>query len=146
MDYVLVRPGTPHHANALSSGMERDRIWEFPFEGNGFPHWRKYWKKHCPKDAKYSHGLAAAFMAMDRLKPDCLWVIGYDRLLGRYETGKSWETKQDAWKYTHSAHNWRAEHDALMGLGVPIIELTDAKQVSEAAPLHGNDCPRRQAP
>lgn len=119
-DHLLLRPGGPHESYARTYGID---YWSFPFEGHGFPQWVSYWKKYSPKLRKYSHGLAAAFMAVEHLKPDALWVIGYDRLMGRYETGKSWESKLDTWKYSMSAHDWEAEHNALLGLGVPIHEL-----------------------
>jgi len=100
--------------------------WKYPDQG--WEHWNAYFRGFS--DArKYSHGLAAVFMAVDHLAPLALHLAGCDRLLGRPHTPKAWESRIQA----HPEHDWEGEAKALQGLGIKILEVK-CRSSSKAIP------------
>lgn len=84
---------------------------------------------------KPSHGLCAAFAVMEHLKPKEIAFIGCDRLLRPADETWKWNTGP-----TCFPHDWNAEHLALHGLGVRIIDLAkEHGQVHRLQPVerHG---------
>lgn len=73
---------------------------------------------------KPSHGLCAAFAAMEYLKPQELAFIGCDRILRPDETTWKWNSGP-----TCFPHDWHAENRALHGLGIKIIDLVEHGKV-----------------
>ena len=85
--------------------------------------------------AKPSHGLCAAFAAMEYLKPDELAFIGCDRLLKPHEQTWKWNTGP-----TCFPHDWYAENRALHGLGIRIIDLAEHGKIHrlQSVERHGD--------
>jgi hypothetical protein len=86
--------------------------------------WFTYWNKYLIPGSrlkKPSTGLRAAFCAVEFLKPTELGLIGFDNILHpeRPITTK-WFHEPGKYSYAHEA---KAEHRALMDLGVTITEL-----------------------
>lgn len=85
---------------------------------------------------KPSHGLCAAFAAVEYLDPEALAFIGCDRILRPDETTWKWNSGP-----TCFPHDWHAEHKALHSLGIRIIDLEKQHgQVHrpESLERHGN--------
>jgi hypothetical protein len=95
----------------------KEPFWHF----NDPRKWLDYYQSFKPKHKKPSTGLCAVFCALDRLSPDEIYLIGYDRLLNPDDM------KSRKWNETPSrslyGHDQRAEHEALMSLPVRIIDL-----------------------
>jgi hypothetical protein len=120
MIVVRLKGGIPSGADPHHWGSRTDYLVCHPSQRQGgIPCW-----PYVPvkvNGIKRSHGLAAAFAAVEHLRPERLHVIGYDRLLGRFETGKF-----NGYAIPEAApHDWKAEYGALMNLGIPIIDLSE---------------------
>jgi len=83
--------------------------------------WMDYYATFNPRHPKPSTGLSAVFMAIDRIKPEEIALIGFDRLLNLNDTtSRKWNDQKMESLY---AHDQRAEHECLMSLPVKIRDL-----------------------
>jgi len=105
---------------------------EFWFYGDEIEHkWDSYYALFS--DAKPSHGLCAAFCAMENLSPSRLWFIGCDRLLGGEGEFLKWHSRMPR----VTPHDFRAEREALHSLGVEITDLRNyVRQETCGTELH----------
>lgn len=93
---------------------------QHPFWLFDSPEWCEYYARYS--DRKPSTGLCALFMAVEKLKPDCIGLIGFDRMLNPDDAkSRKWNEPKarSLW-----GHDQRAEHDCLHSLGVAIVDLT----------------------
>ncbi len=112
-DFLVLRPGHQRPPGQVA-------CWEYP--DGGWPQWNEYFGKFS-RFPKYSHGLAAAFMIMEHLKPERIYTIGCDRLMGQYDTGKCFETPISRRPKPPPEHDWEGEHKCLLSLSL-IIDLS----------------------
>lgn len=83
--------------------------------------WLAYYKEFKPRKPKPSTGLMAVFMAIDKLKPKEIAVIGFDRVLDPTDgTTTKWHKPRGHYAW---GHDQRVEHLALMNCGTTIIDL-----------------------
>lgn len=78
--------------------------------------WLEYYRKFSMQ--KPSHGLCAAFCAFDELSPPELHFIGCDSMLDPSIPYRKWNTNDHP-----NPHDWKAEHEALHGLGIKVTDL-----------------------
>jgi hypothetical protein len=96
---------------------KKEPFWHF----NDPPEWIEYYNRFEPRHKKPSTGLCAVFCAIDRLAPDEIALIGYDRLLDPSDRkSRKWNERSMTSLY---GHDQRAEHECLMSLPVRIIDL-----------------------
>ena len=105
--------------------------WHFPpkaAHGSWQNKWHAYFASFKPGVSfkpwhpKPSTGLAAVFCAMEFLKPEALSFVGCDRLMEPSKYSGKWNESGP----TCQPHDWQAEHRALRGLGIDIINLAES--------------------
>lgn len=111
---------------ARSSAFQHGSVPFWHFSDTGWTaKWLDYFYSFEPRIAfkpirpKPSTGLCAVFCAMEYLKPKELAFIGFDRLLDPDRETYKWHALRSS-PWPHDAH---AEHRALYGLGLSIIDL-----------------------
>jgi hypothetical protein len=97
-------------------------------------HWINYYKSFNPRHKKPSTGLCAVFMAIDKIAPDEIALIGFDRLLDPTDMKSRKATDDRKYLYSMYGHDQRAEHECLMSLPVKIIDF--AKEFGGKASRH----------
>jgi hypothetical protein len=106
----------------------------FRFDHGHHPFWLFDSRKWCDYFAHFSGkkpttGLCAVFCAIDRLAPNGIGLIGFDRVLRPDEISGRY------------LHDGRAEYACLHSLGVNIIDLvTYAQQIEKAGAADGRCC------
>lgn len=101
-------------------------FWHFP-EGEWARWWLDYFNSFEPRIPfkprlpKPSTGLCAVFCAMEFMKPKEIALIGFDRMLNPDRETFKWNSTQSTC-WPHDSH---AERKALLGLGIPIIDLVN---------------------
>lgn len=117
-------------ARSLTYKDEKSKVpfWHFDEDKNKPGKWLKYFATFKPKLWKPSIGLSAVFMAIDRLAPKEIALIGFDRVLNP-DDDRSHKWHNSAGKPPHGwAHCQRAERECLYSLGINVIDLSkDAK-------------------
>lgn len=110
---------------ARSPALAKGKVPYWHFFGEWTQRWLDYFDSFGPRipfkpgKPKPSTGLCAVFCAMEFLKPSELAVIGFDRMLSpNRETFKWNSTQPTCWP-----HDPQAEHAALYGLGIPIVDM-----------------------
>lgn len=124
-DYLCGR--SPRH----TEGHPEVPFWHFGDYG-WVDKWLMYWRGMNPRfatdfgsiEAKPSHGLCAAFAACEFLDAKELAFIGCDRILRPDEETWKWNSGPQCFP-----HDWHAEHRALKGLGINIIDLVEHGKV-----------------
>ncbi len=111
-------------------------FWHFSDESPEGQYWNRYYKEFSPRiKIKPSTGLCAVFCAIDRLKPNTIGMIGFDRIFNPddHTTHKWYKKGKDAqwFGWGHDAH---AEQRCLMSLDVHIINLAEQhRELSDQA-------------
>lgn len=111
-DYLCARSHLYNHG--------RFPFWHF--EDSQQPRWIDYFDRFVStRKRKPSTGLCAVFLAIDRLAPSEIALIGFDRMLMPDDTTTSkWYKPRAHYGWGHDAH---AENRCLYSLGIPIIDL-----------------------
>ncbi len=106
---------------------------EFPYWlFNDPPKWINYYKSFTPRHKKPSTGLCAVFCAIDRLQPEEIALIGFDRLLNPNDMTSRKATDEQKYMYSMYGHDQRAEHECLMSLPTRIIDFRKHCEAKEA--------------
>lgn len=118
------RTGRPEHWGTRTDYICGRMLWYqkpaavfWHFNGEREARWLEYYRRFS--DKKPSHGLCATFCAMDEMKPDELAFIGCDSMLNPDTPFRKWNVDRE-WP---NPHDWKAENDALKGLGIKITDL-----------------------
>lgn len=144
---VRLKKGLPRKADPHHWGTRTDYIcgthpvspgavpyWHFPAKaehGAWQNKWHEYFRSFKPGvpfkpwQPKPSTGLCAVFCAMEFLKPSELAFIGCDRLMKPQKYSGKWDEAGP----TCQPHDWQAEHEALYGLGIKVIDLREHGEI-----------------
>jgi hypothetical protein len=93
-----------------------------PIGRRGSNTWFDYWAKFRTPESypKPSTGLRAIFCAVEFLNPPEIGLLGFDMILHPDKPTSKWFHEPGQYLYSHDA---RAEHRAVMELGVKITEV-----------------------
>jgi hypothetical protein len=122
---VKPKPDPRHFGTRTDYLCGRSKIYEVgktPFwHFNDPPEWMRYYASFNPRHPKPTSGLCAVFCAIDKVAPDEIGLIGFDRLLDPSDMkSRKWHEQRSRSMY---GHDQRAEHEALMNLPLRIIDL-----------------------
>jgi hypothetical protein len=106
-----------------------EKFWHF----DDPPEWIGYYESFRPRHKKPSTGLCAVFCAIDRLAPEEIALIGFDRLLDPNDMKSRKATDDQKYMYSMYGHDQRAEHECLMSLPVKIIDFRKHCEAKEEA-------------